>query len=226
MWNGNTTYNIQGSSQSIGALTVAGGTLTSGASGALTGGGGAQVVSVPVELQSNLTITNNATGAVLSARQSELRSVGGHEIGGAVLVERDALSRQRVIATVQELLAEAEQAAARVQRPEDFAAAILPLDAAGRVVDVARVLAPEEQERLREGILVERNQIQSQLARAQADYQSAAHQEVAYQEAARRSAPAGPTPQPSSSNSGSRPPDTARPTRSARRSTMSTASWL
>ena len=47
------------------------------------------------------------------------------------------------------------------------------------------MLTPEEQERLREQILVARNQIQSQLARTQVAYQSAAHQE-----ASRREAPA------------------------------------
>jgi len=84
-----------------------------------------------------------------------------------VEISRD-VERQRVTANVQELLGQAEQLQTKAERPEDYDQALRPLAEADRLIDLARVLMPEEAEGLREQVLVLRGQINKQRAEAEA----------------------------------------------------------
>jgi hypothetical protein len=84
-----------------------------------------------------------------------------------VEISRD-IERQRVTANVQELLGEAERLQTKAERPEDYDQALQPLAEADRLIDLARVLMPEEAEGLREQVLVLRGQIHKQRAEAEA----------------------------------------------------------
>jgi len=84
-----------------------------------------------------------------------------------VEISRD-IERQRVTANVQELLGQAERLQTKAERPEDYDQALRPLDEADRLIDLARVLMPEEAEGLREQVLVLRGQVNKQRAEAEA----------------------------------------------------------
>ena len=84
-----------------------------------------------------------------------------------VEISRD-IERQRVTANVQELLGQAERLQTKAERPEDYDQALRPLAEADRMIDLARVLMPEEAEGLREQVLVLRGQINKQRAEAEA----------------------------------------------------------
>jgi len=84
-----------------------------------------------------------------------------------VEISRD-IERQRVTANVQELLGQAERLQTKAERPEDYDQALRPLAEADRLIDLARVLMPEEAEGLREQVLVLRGQISKQRAEAEA----------------------------------------------------------
>ena len=84
-----------------------------------------------------------------------------------VEISRD-IERQRVTANVQELLGQAERLQTKAERPEDYDQALRPLAEADRLIDLARVLMPEEAEGLRERVLVLRGQINKQRAEAEA----------------------------------------------------------
>jgi len=97
-----------------------------------------------------------------------------------VEISRD-IERQRVTANVQELLGQAERLQTKAERPEDYDQALRPLAEADRLIDLARVLMPEEAEGLREQVLVLRGQISKQRAEAEAARKGRA--EVAAQKA-------------------------------------------
>ncbi|MGB2755642.1 MAG: hypothetical protein WBE00_11125 [Phycisphaerae bacterium] len=97
-----------------------------------------------------------------------------------VEISRD-IERQRVTANVQELLGQAERLQTKAERPEDYDQALRPLAEADRLIDLARVLMPEEAEGLREQVLVLRGQINKQRAEAEAARKGRA--EVAAQKA-------------------------------------------
>jgi len=90
-----------------------------------------------------------------------------------VEISRD-IERQRVTANVQELLSESGRLQTKAERPEDYDQARRPLDEADRLIDLARVLMPEEAEGLREQVLVLRGQINKQRAEAEAARKSRA----------------------------------------------------
>lgn len=103
-----------------------------------------------------------------------------------ILRGQTALERQHVIAQVHELLAEADLAKGKADRPEDYKDATNLLDEADRVVKVARVLTIEESEQLQEEIMAQRHQITDLQTVAQAKRDVKAQQEVAMQEERRR----------------------------------------
>jgi len=71
----------------------------------------------------------------------------------------DSLERQRIIASVKELVDEARRKMEKAERPEAYTEALRPLATADRTIDVAPVLTVEEQERLREEVHALRKQI-------------------------------------------------------------------
>ena len=80
---------------------------------------------------------------------------------GRIRTSRD-IERQRITANVQELLAESERARQKAETPEQLYEALRPLAHADRQIDLARVLSPEEAERLREEVYVMRKQVLAQ----------------------------------------------------------------
>ncbi len=70
------------------------------------------------------------------------------------------IERERIIANVQELVAEAETAMNRAETPEAYQESERPLAEADRIIDRARVLSAEDAERLREQVFVLRKQVQ------------------------------------------------------------------
>ncbi|MCX5654097.1 MAG: hypothetical protein NTY65_05545 [Planctomycetota bacterium] len=98
------------------------------------------------------------------------------------------MERGRVIAEVQDLLALAERALSKAERPEDHNEALRPLAQADRTIDVAGVLMPEEQERLREEVYVLRKEITARKSTAEAGRERKAAQEAASREGQRRAA--------------------------------------
>ena len=69
------------------------------------------------------------------------------------------IERERIIANVQELVAEGETSMTRAETPEAYQDALRPLAEADRIIDRARVLSAEDAERLREQVFVVRKQI-------------------------------------------------------------------
>jgi type II secretory pathway component GspD/PulD (secretin) len=82
--------------------------------------------------------------------------------------ETRSLDRQRIIADIQDLLAQAERAAAKAERPEDYNEALRPLAQADRTIDVATALTAEEQEAEREKVLSLKKQITAKKAAVEA----------------------------------------------------------
>jgi type II secretory pathway component GspD/PulD (secretin) len=105
-----------------------------------------------------------------------------------ILQNVQSVERQKVIADVQELLALAERAMGRVERPEDYNEGLRPLAQADRTIDVATVLSAEEQERLREEVLVLRKQIQTRKSAAENERAKRALVEANTREGQRRAA--------------------------------------
>jgi type II secretory pathway component GspD/PulD (secretin) len=103
-----------------------------------------------------------------------------------VIRTNTALIRQHTIAQVHELLAESEMLKGKADRPEAYKEASLPLDTADRIINTARELTIEEQERLREEVLALRHQIEDMQTKAQADKDKQVAEEVRRQEEARR----------------------------------------
>jgi len=85
---------------------------------------------------------------------------------GDVVREVQSMERQRIIASVQEMLAQGQRDMDRAERPEDLAEALRPLAQADRTIDVARVLTPEEQEALRTDVWSLRKEIEKRRAEA------------------------------------------------------------
>ena len=85
---------------------------------------------------------------------------------GDVVREVQSMERQRIIASVQEMLAQGQRDMDRAERPEDLAEALRPLAQADRTIDVARVLTPEEQEALRTDVWSLRKEIEKRRADA------------------------------------------------------------
>jgi hypothetical protein len=98
------------------------------------------------------------------------------------------MERGRIIAEVQDLAAQAERALSKAERPEDYNEALRPLAQADRTVDVAGVLMPEEQERLREEVYVLRKEITARKATAESSRERKAAQEASTRETQRRTA--------------------------------------
>ena len=121
-------------------------------------------------------------------KEAELYTGERQEPLSDILRVQTALERQHIIAQVEELLAEADLAKGKADRPEDYKDATNLLDQADRVVTVAKVLTVEEQERLREEILALRHQITDLQMKKQAENDVIAQREVAMQEAKRRAA--------------------------------------
>jgi general secretion pathway protein D len=105
-----------------------------------------------------------------------------------ILRDVRAMERGRIIAEVQDLVAQAERAMSKAGRAEDYSDALRPLAQADRIIDVATVLLPEEQERLREDVYVLRKEILSRKTTAEADRQRKAAQVSVASEAQRRAA--------------------------------------
>jgi len=107
---------------------------------------------------------------------------------GDVVRDVRALERQRIIAGVQELLAEAERRMDRAEdgRPEDYVEAERPLAQADRTIDVAPVLSVEEQERLREEVYVLRKEIRMRRADAESKRSIESSREAIEREKQRR----------------------------------------
>jgi len=105
---------------------------------------------------------------------------------GDVVRDVRALERQRIIAGVQDLLAEAERRMARAERPEDYVEAERPLAQADRTIDVAPVLTVEEQERLREEVYDLRKDIRARQAAVESKRRAQAEQEAVEREKQRR----------------------------------------
>jgi len=98
------------------------------------------------------------------------------------------MERGRIIAEVQDLVAQAERVLSKAERPEDYNEALRPLAQADRTIDVSGVLMPEEQERLREEVYVLRKEITARKATAEAGREKKAAQEAATRETQRRTA--------------------------------------
>jgi len=98
------------------------------------------------------------------------------------------MERGRIIAEVQDLLALAERALSKAERPEDYNEALRPLAQADRTIDVAGVLMPEEQERLREEVYVLRKEITARKSTAESKRQGDSAREAAAREGQRRAA--------------------------------------
>ena len=98
------------------------------------------------------------------------------------------MERGRIIAEVQDLLAQAERVLSKAERPEDYNEALRPLAQADRTIDVSGVLMPEEQERLREEVYVLRKEITARKATAETSREKKAAQEAATREGQRRTA--------------------------------------
>ena len=127
------------------------------------------------------------------------RARKGHDQALKLLAEREEplaptvrdvreLERQRIIAAVQELLSQAEREMGRADRPEGYTEALRPLSQADRTIDVATVLTPEEQERLREEVLVLKKEIQTRRGEAEAIRAKKAQGEAVAREEERRKA--------------------------------------
>jgi Flp pilus assembly secretin CpaC/tetratricopeptide (TPR) repeat protein len=102
---------------------------------------------------------------------------------------RDRIERQHVMAEVRELLAESSRETQKVDeggRAADYKKALDPLVQADRVVDLAKVLTVEEQERLREDILHQRNEIKNRQKVAEAKQEAEALTETNRIETQRR----------------------------------------
>ncbi len=98
-----------------------------------------------------------------------LRMLGEREepVIDQVRTQRE-IERGRIIANVQELIAESERDLRQATRPEGYGEALQPLDEADRVIDRAKVLTPEEAERLREEVFALRSQIVGMQKKAEA----------------------------------------------------------
>jgi len=108
-------------------------------------------------------------------------------LAGTLKDVRD-MERGRIIADVQDLVAQAERGLSKAERPEDFNEALRPLAQADRTIDVSGVLMPEEQERLREEVYVLKKEITARKATAETSRDKKAAQEVAAREIQRRAA--------------------------------------
>ncbi len=107
---------------------------------------------------------------------------------GDVVRDVRNLERQRIIASVQELVAQAEREMGRATRAEDYTECLRPLSQADRTIDVAPVLSAEEQERLREQVLVLRKEIQKRKADAESKRAVDSQREATEREKQRREA--------------------------------------
>ena len=107
---------------------------------------------------------------------------------GDVVRDVRNLERQRIIASVQELVAQAERDMGRATRAEDYTECLRPLSQADRTIDVAPVLSAEEQERLREQVLVLRKEIQKRKADAEGKRAVDSQREATEREKQRREA--------------------------------------
>jgi type II secretory pathway component GspD/PulD (secretin) len=105
-----------------------------------------------------------------------------------ILRDVRSMQRGRIIAEVQDLVVQAERAMSKAERAEDYGDALRPLAQADRTIDVATVLLPEEQERLREDVYVLRKEILSRKTTAEAVRERKAAQEAVTSEAKRRTA--------------------------------------
>ncbi|MBE3097477.1 MAG: hypothetical protein IMZ44_10160 [Planctomycetes bacterium] len=105
-----------------------------------------------------------------------------------ILRDVRSMERGRIIAEVQDLVVQAERAMSKAERAEDYGDALRPLAQADRTIDVATVLLPEEQERLREDVYVLRKEILSRKTTAEAVRERKAAQDAAASEAKRRTA--------------------------------------
>ncbi|HUS44957.1 MAG TPA: hypothetical protein VM219_02880 [Phycisphaerae bacterium] len=103
---------------------------------------------------------------------------------GRIRTSRD-IERQRITANVQELLAESERARRKAETPDQLNEALRPLAHADRQIDLARVLSPEEAERLREEVYVMRRQVLAQKEEAEVLRRRRAEAEAADAEADR-----------------------------------------
>ncbi|MCX5676147.1 MAG: hypothetical protein NTX87_14160 [Planctomycetota bacterium] len=105
-----------------------------------------------------------------------------------ILRDVRSMQRGRIIAEVQDLVVQAERAMSKAERAEDYGDALRPLAQADRTIDVATVLLPEEQERLREDVYVLRKEILSRKTTAEAVRERKAAQEAVTSETKRRTA--------------------------------------
>jgi len=95
------------------------------------------------------------------------------------------IERERITANVQELLAESERARQKADTPDQLNEALRPLAHADRQIDLARVLSPEEAERLREEVYVMRKQVLAQKGETEVLRRRRAEAEAAEAEADR-----------------------------------------
>jgi general secretion pathway protein D len=107
---------------------------------------------------------------------------------GDVVRELSSMERQRIIAAVQEMLAQAQRDMERAERVEDYNDALRPLAQADRTIDVARVLSPEEQEALRTDVWALRKEIERRKVDATTLREKKAKQEADLRERTRREA--------------------------------------
>jgi len=105
-----------------------------------------------------------------------------------ILRDVRSMERGRIIAEVQDLVAQAERAMSKAERAEDYNDALRPLAQADRTIDVATVLLPEEQERLREDVYVLRKEVLSRKTTAEAVRERKASQDAVTSETKRRTA--------------------------------------
>jgi len=105
-----------------------------------------------------------------------------------ILRDVRSMERGRTIAEVQDLVAQSERAMLKAERAEDYGDALRPLAQADRTIDVATVLLPEEQERLREDVYVLRKEVLSRKTTAEAVRERKAAQDAVTSETKRRTA--------------------------------------
>jgi type II secretory pathway component GspD/PulD (secretin) len=98
------------------------------------------------------------------------------------------MERGRIIAEIQDMIAQAQRFLSKAERPEDYNEALRPLAQADRTIDVSGVLMPEEQERLREEVYVLRKEITARKATAESSREKKAAQEASTREVQRRTA--------------------------------------
>ena len=107
---------------------------------------------------------------------------------GDLVRDLNSLERQRIIASVQELLDAAGRKMEKAERPEGYTEALRPLAKADRTIDVAPVLTVEEQERLREEVHALRKQIRQRQTGAEEARSRQAAAEAGLREEQRREA--------------------------------------